>query len=42
VRTRERIRDRVSNKAKKTDLKEAVITVYLDLVKALAENKPYL
>jgi hypothetical protein len=28
----------VSNKAKKTDLKEAIISVYLDLVKALPEN----
>jgi carboxylate-amine ligase len=37
----ELIRDRVSNKSKKTDPKDAIITVYLDLAEALAENKPY-
>jgi gamma-glutamyl:cysteine ligase YbdK (ATP-grasp superfamily) len=35
------IRDRVTNKTKKTDFKEAIITVYLDIAKALTENNPY-
>jgi gamma-glutamyl:cysteine ligase YbdK (ATP-grasp superfamily) len=37
----ELIRDRVSNKAKKTTLKEAVVSVYTQLLEALADNQPY-
>ena len=37
----ELIRDRVSTRAQKTTLNEAVVSVYLQLVKALADNQPY-
>jgi gamma-glutamyl:cysteine ligase YbdK (ATP-grasp superfamily) len=35
------IRDRVQRKAKKTDFKEAVLSVYSRLIKSLADNQPY-
>jgi gamma-glutamyl:cysteine ligase YbdK (ATP-grasp superfamily) len=37
----ETIRKSVQRKAQKTDLKEAVISVYLNLIKNLMNNKPY-
>jgi gamma-glutamyl:cysteine ligase YbdK (ATP-grasp superfamily) len=35
------IRERVAEKAKKTDFNEAVISVYSKLIKSLANNEPY-
>jgi len=35
------IKEKVRRKAQKTDLKEAIISVYLDLVKSLMNNQPY-
>jgi len=35
------IRERVLEKAKKTDFKEAVISIYSKLIKSLASNEPY-
>jgi len=35
------IRERVLKKAQKTDLKEAVLSVYSTLIKCLADNQPY-
>jgi site-specific recombinase XerD len=37
----ETIKKSVQRKAQKTDLKEAVISVYLNLIKNLMNNKPY-
>jgi gamma-glutamyl:cysteine ligase YbdK (ATP-grasp superfamily) len=37
----ELIRDRVSKKAQKTTFKEAVASVYTQLIEALADNQPY-
>jgi gamma-glutamyl:cysteine ligase YbdK (ATP-grasp superfamily) len=37
----ELIRERVLKKAKKTDLKEAILSVYSTLIKCLADNQPY-
>jgi gamma-glutamyl:cysteine ligase YbdK (ATP-grasp superfamily) len=37
----ETIKGRVQRKAQKTDLKEAIISVYLSLVKSLMNNQPY-
>jgi gamma-glutamyl:cysteine ligase YbdK (ATP-grasp superfamily) len=35
------IKEKVQRKAQKTDFKEAIITVYLELVKSLMKNQPY-
>lgn len=35
------IRERVETKAQKTDFKEAIITVYSELIKSLTRNQPY-
>lgn len=35
------IKERVQRRAQKTDLKEAIISVYLELVKSLMKNQPY-
>ncbi len=35
------VRERVLRKAKKTDVKEAVLSVYSTLIKCLAQNQPY-
>ncbi|MEM3699273.1 MAG: glutamate-cysteine ligase family protein [Candidatus Bathyarchaeia archaeon] len=35
------IRERVQRKAQKTDLKEAIISIYSSLVKSLMKNQPY-
>ena len=35
------IKERVQRKAQKTDLKEAIVSVYLSLVKSLMNNQPY-
>jgi gamma-glutamyl:cysteine ligase YbdK (ATP-grasp superfamily) len=35
------IKEKVQRKAQKTDLKDAIITVYLELVKSLMKNQPY-
>ncbi len=37
----ELIRERVLKKAQKTDLKEAILSVYSTLIKCLADNQPY-
>jgi gamma-glutamyl:cysteine ligase YbdK (ATP-grasp superfamily) len=35
------VRDKVKAKSQKTDLREAVVSVYLQLVKSLIDNEPY-
>jgi hypothetical protein len=35
------IRERILKKAKKTDLREAIRSVYSTLIKCLANNQPY-
>jgi gamma-glutamyl:cysteine ligase YbdK (ATP-grasp superfamily) len=37
----ELIRERISKKAQKTDLEEAILSVYSTLIKCLADNQPY-
>jgi gamma-glutamyl:cysteine ligase YbdK (ATP-grasp superfamily) len=37
----ELIRERILKKAQKTDLKEAILSVYSTLIKCLADNQPY-
>jgi gamma-glutamyl:cysteine ligase YbdK (ATP-grasp superfamily) len=37
----ELIRERIANKAQKTDLKDAILSVYSTLIKCLADNQPY-
>lgn len=37
----ELIRERIMKKAQKTDFKEAILRVYLTLIKCLADNQPY-
>ncbi len=37
----ELIRNRVLKKAQKTDLKEAILDIYLTLIKCLSDNQPY-
>jgi gamma-glutamyl:cysteine ligase YbdK (ATP-grasp superfamily) len=35
------IKERVQRRAQKTDLREAIVSVYLELVKSLMKNQPY-
>jgi hypothetical protein len=37
----ELIRERVLKKTQKTDLEEAILSVYSTLIKCLADNQPY-
>jgi hypothetical protein len=35
------IRERVSRKSQRTDLREAIVAVYSSLIKSLIDNQPY-